>query len=335
MQIGRATLPFLTHKIAVFTCFLLLIYGALFAHAHAQLLNQNIGISITSTPTDPPPLTDIKLTLDAYSVDQTGATIRWYVNGIERTEARNTRTLNLTTGPLGEKSSVRAVITLPNGTPVEATKIVQPVALDLIIEADSYIPSFYEGRALPSPGTNVRAVAVLHSSGVAATDLYYTWKLNDEILGGGAVKGRSATTFAVPRFGNPELSVIVTDVAGKRVAGRVIDLNLSSPEVHFYGINPLYGYNKNAIGDNYLLNNEEVTLSAEPYYTLTSLIEDEEAMVWKIDNKAIPSQESENNRVTLRKTGGSGSSLIDFKITDNTILQQRAEGAFTIVFGES
>lgn len=289
--------------------------------------------SLTVTPNTPLPESPVTVGLSAYAIDQNGATIRWYVNGVEEIDARDMREITIMTGTLGNNTSVRAVLTPQNGVPISVTRVIEPSALDIIIEADTYVPDFYKGRTLPTPGSDVRVIAVPHLSS-PRSDLYYTWTINREVLGGGPIKGQDVVTFTMPRIGNPLLSVKVSDANGTVLASRILELEAAAPEIHFYEENELRGSQGISIDDAYTLENEEITIIGEPYFVSSALLKNNEAIEWRIDGTMIENPQNNKQRLTLRKTGGAGSAMVEFQIKSREALQQRGVGSFRIFFDE-
>ena len=84
---------------------------------------------------------------------------------------------------------------------------VPTIDIDLIIEANTYVPYFYQGRREPAAGSSVRATALTLSNEITPTS--YTWR----------VGGQSFTSsvpyldFVMPQAGG-DLSVFVTAVDG-------------------------------------------------------------------------------------------------------------------------
>lgn len=142
--------------------------------------------------------------------------------------------------------------------------------VDILIEADTYIPSFYRGRAEPSPGNNATVVAIPSGIDSSAGPLGYRWSINGRHL---AASGQTAS-FSVPAGNNLTIQVLVTQ-NGKLVAEKSEVISVSVPRIVFYENNALRGIGSTAIAGEFMLVGKEASVSAEPYFfgrgSITSL----------------------------------------------------------------
>lgn len=204
--------------------------------------------------------------------------------------------------------------------------------VDIIIEANTTAPDWYDGRALGSVGSTVRAVAVPIINGSSAGDYYYHWKLNNETLLNGPTANANEIFVTIPRTGNGLLSVQVQNAQGTTLASRSIQLEAATPEVHFYEINPLRGDSVRAIGSNYFLTGEEITFAAEPYFMDQDIFTGSGDYAWKLANQTAPHDPDNPTQITVRSTGGSGSAKLHFGVRNTNSLLQYVSGTFTIFF---
>lgn len=138
---------------------------------------------------------------------------------------------------------------------------VPTIDIDLIIEANTYVPYFYQGRREPAAGSSVRATALTLSNEITPTS--YTWR----------VGGQSFTSsvpyldFVMPQAGG-DLSVSVTavDGSGHRLGSATQSIRPVTPQVLFYENNELRGLSQVAIGESLSLIGNTVSVRAEPYF---------------------------------------------------------------------
>lgn len=299
------------------------------AVAAAQALGGEATVSLESIPTYPAPESEVTLRLNAYALDPHGMTVRWFENGEEVPEAYNKREAVFQTGAAGTPLRVEVLVGTAAGIPVLVTRTITPELVDVIIEADTYTPPFYRGRALPSSGARVRAVAVTSFDGEAP--LYYHWTLGGEVLGGAPARNQPAVSFTFPRFRSPVLTLEITDGAGVVRGGTIVPVEQHTPQVHFYEERPLRGTAGASI-ETLPLIGEEVTVRAEPFFVSPELADNEAALDWRIDGRAVAGQEGAPRALTLRRTGGSGSATVTFQAVNREALQQHARGSFTVRF---
>lgn len=293
----------------------------------------NVSITLTTSPQSPEPYSAIEVSLNAYSINTTGATIEWYIDDVLQTEDTDRRSITVTTGGLGEELRVRAAISPLNGQAAEASLTIVPTRIDVIIEADTNVPNFYEGRALPSPDAPIRIIAIPHDGSGASPAAYtYKWELNNKVFFGGAVNSRYAIETTMPTFKNALLSVTVFDDTGSVVGKKNMRLSGVEPELLFYEENALRGLTQRTIMDAYTLTGDEVTVRAEPYYVNRESDAEANVYEWRVDGNIVNNTGDDPHNLTLRKTGGAGNASVSFREANTKDLFQYARGSFTIFF---
>jgi len=299
--------------------------------SNAQVTGPSAAIDMSQN--NPRPYEEVTATLNAYSYNLSGATIRWYVNGVAQVEAENAYTMTFTTGGLGETISLKTIITFPGGSTVPVTRVFSPSNVDIILEGDTSVPVFYRGRALGSTGATMRAVAVSQIKGSPdPKNLFYTWKLGRQMLLGGTAKGANAVTFSLP-LSSALLSVEITDASGKQLGGSSITVESTAPEIHFYEQNPLRGLMQTALDGTYALEKEEIIVRAEPYFVSPVRSGGEEG--WTLDGRRVAPTDSDLRLLTLRQTGGSGSAKLQYSFANTSPFLQYAQNSFTMLFDDS
>lgn len=312
--------------------YLLLVVFMLPVLAQAQLLSGQQNIEITSSPTFPDANERVIVSLNAYTFDTNGASISWYIDGVENTAAKNQRSASFVAGDLGEATNVTVNITLSSGAKLSASKAIVPSRVDLIIEANTLVPSFYEGRPLPSVGSIARAIAVT-STGKALNpaNLSYLWKLDNNVMYGGAIKGKTVAEFEVGIGREQILSVDVSN-NGQTIARKTIVVPRTDPEIVFYPENPLRGLTPIGLKKNHILTGEEVTVRAEPYYMSSNIFSTDFLAEWKINGQKITNPSLDPQYLTLRRNAGAGSANVEFHIRNLKQLVQGVYGNFSIRF---
>ena len=259
----------------------------------------------------------MRVGLELYSVSTGGASIRWYVNGTERTDATNARELEVETGAFGSELRLRAVVTPPGGASVSVERTMRPSELDLVVEGDTLIPLFYQGRALPAGGEAVAVTAIPHIAGYSnSSALSYTWTLGSTVLFNGPVKGKTRAVFTMPKT-RTYLSVEVTDAEGEVLAGNTIALTSVRPELYFYEENPLRGLGERAFGEMFTLLGDETTVRAAPYFISKDIWVSNPVARWTI-NGGNANSGDDIRTLTLRSEGSGGEARIGFELHMDT-----------------
>src|SRR5690606_20452843 len=147
--------------------------------------------------------------------------------------------------------------------------------------ARTVTPVFYNGRAEPSAGSVVRAVAVVESA-VTADNLRYRWELNGSLLSGTNMVG-DRVTFIAPIGNGFRVRVDAFNAAGTRVATGETYVNVSESFIAFYPNNLLHGLSRTAIADTHILTGGEVSVRAEPYFMDLGIFSSPHQINWRVN----------------------------------------------------
>jgi len=287
---------------------------------------------LTLFPQYPAPQSTTTISLNAYSLNTDGATIRWFVDGKEKVEDRNKRELDVFVENLGSSRVVRTEIVSDGQIIATPSVVVSPSLVDIIVEADTTIPAFYKGRALPSSGSTVKVIAVPHNLKKDPSAYFYKWEFGDTVLFGGPVSGRRSISLTVPQVSSPLLSLTILDTDGTILTKKNVRLGVFDPELYFYEENPLRSTNRKAIGGTLTLVGNEVTVRTEPYFVDTNVFDSHWVYGWRLDGHKIETGNSNPKLITLSKTGGSGTASVGFELVNTKSLLQNVRGAFQVFF---
>lgn len=149
---------------------------------------------------------------------------------------------------------------LPNNTVATTTSTVTPMAIDLIIEADTYVPYFYNGRREPVAGSNIRLTAVTLGEGAPAT---YRWQIGSQYL----TTTTASTNVTLPKISSDiKVSVTAVNSTGTALGSATEYIRPAIPKVIFYETNNLRGTNNVAVTGILPLIGNEALVRAEPYF---------------------------------------------------------------------
>ncbi len=304
-----------------------------FQTASAQTKLEFSGASLKLEPAFPEPDTNVKVMLDAYTYDTAGAVIVWKIDGVQRPEFENERSITIPAGKLGDKTSVSATVLALDGSGFTLKKDITPVVLDIIVEAHTYVPPFYRGRALGSQKTDLRVTAIPHN-GVTLNprELTFTWEHNESILFGGPMRGKQSVDITMPQYSGGYVKVSVMNDKRELVVEKRISLKAVKPEMHFYEEIPLRGLSEVAIKERMALIGEETTVHGEPYYLRRGVSAEDLTFKWSVNGEEIVNENSDPHIITLKKTGGSGSALITLRALTNDLIPQYVQNNFNLSF---
>lgn len=298
----------------------------------AQFAGLNSGLSLDVSPRYPEPGEVVTVSLNDFSLQGSTNQISWAIDGVAQSAATNQRSIQFRAGDIGETTAVRATLYTSDGQVLPVSSSVTASRLTLVVEPYTTTPFWYQGRALPTVGSQVRVVALPQTGTTASADSYtYTWRLNDTVLNGGGVRGQFANVITMPYGRSATLTVDASDQNGKTVAQRSVSIPSVEAEVYFYELNPLRGLSRLAITPQTPLVGSEMTVRAEAFY-VGGGTQDELEYQWKIDGRQVDNPADDPQTITFQNGGGIGNFRIDFAIRSTRNLLQGAENYFNIVF---
>lgn len=290
-------------------------------------------IYLESKPRYPEPQSTATVSLNDYSVNTFGASINWFVNGVEQLAARNSRSITVPTHEIGSEEIVKVILSYENGPSQSATLTLTPVVIDIILEADTYVPSFYKGRALPSKESSVRAIALVHDArGGIKNDYIYKWSAGSTVLLGGPVRGKYVLEYVMPRYSDNELTVEVINSEGTTVGKKTILISPAETQLHFYEYSSLRGLSERAATNPFSLISEETTLYGEPYFMNTHINTAEADFSWTLDNNAVTPNQGTPNAITLKRTGAAGTSEVSLRVVTKNRIPQYVMQKLQLIF---
>jgi len=311
--------------------------------AHSQLIGHDEPI-IISNPETPGPQEDISLHVDFFGSDLNRANIKWYKNGTLLDQGVGLRDITVQTGILGSQTTIRVDLTTGEGDLLSKTLVLRPTSLEIVWEADTYIPPFYKGKALPTSGSIVKLVAIpefITSAGVKIPkkDLFYKWQAGggNIFLEGGEKpqgKGKYFAFATAPLLSNAiNISLEVSSQNRSLVKEYSTSIRTENPEALFYKEDPLLGtrYEK-ALPKNFLSNDGELTVRVEPFYLSTSAAFGGEYK-WELNGKSATPHENNPRVITLvRGQDIKGKAELKIDIINIGSIKQRIQDLLIISF---
>lgn len=204
--------------------------------------------------------------------------------------------------------------------------------VDIVVEADTYTPTFYAGRAEPVPGGPVRLVALVRSGQAGNADrLHYYWIVDGRVINSEDPSNPTIKLLA-PNKKEFSVKVRVTTVEGAVVADTNEIVLLSEPMVVFYETNPLRGLNQTAISAILYVTGEEVTVETAPYFIDT--LNSPAYMEWSVDGEVVAPSSDNIYQLTLLRSGlGLSPTTIGFYTASKNTPGLTAEGKLTATAG--
>jgi len=317
---------------------------ALFANAQTpqqiiDSIENNIQVSLT--PQFPKAGDTIAIHLQSNSTPLDQATISWIVDDKILSKGFGLADFSTTAGRVGSKSIITIKIITTNGKTVTKTITIQPADIDLLWQATSYVPSFYQGKALyPHQGlitfTAVPNVSADKSITKSLGSYIYTWKKDGDVLGDFSGYGKNTFSLRgtiISRAFTIEVNVTSTD--GISLGSASATVNPRSPQVALYENDPLLGvlYNKNL--SSYKMQSKELSITAVPFFFNKGTEPVSLEYKWTMNGQSISSQSDPSTLTVRNATGVSGSSTIGLQINNVLKTLQFASNSMSITFGQN
>lgn len=300
------------------------------------------SIQIDVSPAHPEPGQSLYLEArsSAYTLSET--TLAWTVDGAPLREGKGETSIRLAAGPIGSETDVVVRVTATDGTMAYGQAVIIPAEVDLLYDADSYVPPFFRGRALPSEGTMVRLEAVPHlffrGTEVAQKDLTYTWYRNGGRIANVSGRGRYAVSIPAPvLFSTDTVSVEVTSDDGLLSGGASVRIPSADPVLDLYEDNPLFGvmYHR-AFPAEGSVPDTQATFTAIPYFAdALNLVDKSLQWSWSVNGQSLATDDKRPSELTLDAQNSDGIAQVKLDILNTANYFFRASGAWSITLGTS
>lgn len=296
-------------------------------------------VLVTLSPENPGANEDVTATLQSFSLDLDRSQISWYINDEEKTSGPAIKFFKFRMGPSGTEVRLTVRVDAGDDLTAEKTLVMNPANVDLVYEAQTYVPPLYRGKAPPTQGSIVRITAMpsfIDGNGnkIPQESLIYEWQKNFSKDFGASGRGKDIFLVTMPTgLSSTNIKVRVSDSSGVLVAENKLSLSPTTPDVRFYEEHPLLGTRyERALGRAISMRSTELSLRAEPFGLYVSgapLF-----YSWSIDGSGVVPHADAKNVLTLRQgTGTKGSSVLSM-VVKNTLNSISSAGSLLINFGK-
>ena len=208
--------------------------------------------------------------------------------------------------------------------------------VDLLFDANSYVPPFYLGRALPSPGSVLRLHAIPHlTPHVPDSDITYTWRRDGAVVGAISGKGKSSVSIAGPTlFAADTISVDAVSADGTSYGSASVVIPSIDPQLTLYEDHPLFGIEYyNALLGQSSIPDLEMTFAAVPYFAAVSGPSDPSLnYAWIVNGASVAASATSSNEITINADNSSGVAAIAASLTSSVNFLLDASGAWNVLF---
>ena len=316
---------------------MLLVFGLI--PAGRVIASSSASILVDVAPENPAPGENVTINLNSYANNLDSVSISWSVDGKVASSGIGKKSFSVVAPKSGEEMTVIAAIALPDG-PIDTRIIIRSAVMVLLWQAeDSYVPPFYKGKALPTPESTVKVVAmpeIKSGSGmVDSKNMVYAWKQNYTNNQDSSGYGKNFFTYTSDYLDNSNnIDVVATTSDGKYSSEASIDIGTYQPKIEFYKDDTRMG----TLWDNTLANGHQIpgdeVLFAAPYFISPANIRFPSIIFnWFINDSQVAVNPLKKNIMPLKVAPGtSGTSRIRLDVGNNNKIFEIASKEINVNF---
>ena len=271
-------------------------------------------------PENPGPGKSVTANLELYLTDLNKAEISWFLNGEMVEKGIGNKSFRFQTGQVGSVSRVSVLIVTFEGESVEKEIVIRPAEVDILWNASTYTPPFYEGKALFTNQSEVRLSAlpnITNSSGsrVSPENLVFRWYKGNTFIQSDSGFGKNTLTLkGGVLFKSLDIKVEVATLDNSSKAENRIIIPSENPLVLIYEEHPLFGTLLNKSLTDFVLKEKEIKLSAVPYFFDTSSKNSASLeYIWN-QNLGPVSELEQPSEIVLRQTESSEAGTVNIGV---------------------
>lgn len=310
-----------------------------FAHSQTALSASNFAVILTQTfdgtaKNFPGPHESYAASVRGSTVDLDHSTIVWTKNGVTVLRGLGVKTYPYSTGDAGTRDTISVSITGPNGERYTASKTITVSDVDLLWFAETTVPSWYDGKALASPRSQIRVVAMpdLRRNGIPIppSQLVYRWKQNGAILASSSGAGRQTLSLTgdILPSARSEITLTITDLAETIGAQKTITMTLIQPLLRFYAEDFLEGTLTNrSIAELLMTSDSQRSVRAIPFFfsEIKAL-----AYEWRIDGNPVDAGGPPDLLELAATAGAKGASGVNVVVQNPNNILEKSSNNLTI-----
>lgn len=297
------------------------------------------SVIVNVAPENPAPGESVEITLNSYLNNLDSILISWSANGKNSISGIGKKSFTLSAPDAGVEVRVVATLELPSGN-VEKKILIRPNVMTLLWQAaDSYVPPFYRGKALPTADSEVRVVAMpeVKDGGkmVSPKNMTFSWKQDYENEEGTSGYGKNSFLYTNDYLEDSNnIGVTASTIDGKYSTQANIDIGMVEPKLLFYKTDRKLGTVwERALAASHAIEGEETIVAAPYFISPKELRHPFLVWTWLINGAQVSADEYRKNILPVRTDEGvSGTSSIRLNIENREKLFQSVSREMYIEF---
>ncbi|MEK7509603.1 MAG: hypothetical protein AAB605_02720 [Patescibacteria group bacterium] len=308
------------------------------ARAQFSLTGLERPLTLSMTPEYPMSGDTVRLTVQSYGLDLNRSEVVWYENEKEIARGTGVTTASVTAGALGSRTTVEVVAEDEAGLIGSAQATIRPTEVDLLWESDSYVPPFYEGRALPGTSAIIRAQALArfkqtNGTLLPDTSIIYTWYKGNTRMSSG--RGRSSFSFPGPTlFGTDDIRVVAESTDGTLRGEARTRIQSVDPSLELYENHPLFGvlFHRALVSGARTTETEEEVVAFAYFAHVESPRDQSLTYVWRVNDQNVTPDPKAPHTLLITTNNYTGPATIELSLTSLTDIFLRATGSWQLTF---
>lgn len=293
--------------------------------------------TLTLDPENPTPYSDIKITFKTYDFDADTAMFTWSINKKIVLTGKGEKTIETKVGGIKSTTLVSVKIETSGGEIINSYVEIRPQSIDLTWEStESYIPPFYEGKALPGEDSAIVVIATpsfsFENKLIAPEEISYSWYLNDQFIINRSGRGRQILNTRLDYLSNKNVFKVVAKSDNGGTAENSITIYPNDISPIFYLKDPVLGLDLTRAIEKRFETTKEFTLSLVPYF-ISSKNGLGSSISYDWSMNGLPINPDSNTDVTLKpKDNSSGSKTLSVSIDNPARQLQTVKSFLNIIF---
>lgn len=299
--------------------------------AESEIILQESDIDITTIPENPEPYQNVTIKLVSYATDLNKAIIEWRSGSSVVLSGYGKTSYSFKTFGPNTTTVFSVTITAPGSLNSITKRIaISPSEIEVFWEAvNGYTPPFYKGKSFISRESTIKVVAIPTTSTIknGIGKITYKWESAYKTIASASGYNKNSYIFKNDPLNKTEkVTVTASSVDGKYNAVKTINIPIISPKIIFYKKSPTEGilYNQ-ALLNNVLIEEDETTIVAEPYFLALRGNESLFTYDWKINGKKVNTPNNKRE-ITIRPSSRGGYATISLTMKNLRVLFQEVSG---------
>lgn len=306
-----------------------------FSIAHAQTVGITaLDITMEFDPENPRPNEQVTANLISYTVNLNNQDISWFVNRqLVKREAGLTK-FTFNSGDAGSTTTIEAQI-IADGQTISKVATIQPSAVDILWETNTYVPPFYKGKKLPTRQSDIVLTAMPQFENPSTDSIrsaVYYWTRNFQPQS--TSSGYSKQSFAFensPISPTETIGVTVKNRSETEIATQSTDVVFGDPFVVFYEKQGSRIFDRKGSLAGFQVTGGNFNLLAVPYFFAFDRLADVQ-FDWKANEQSLASSAGKPNEVAFELPDKGKRASISLDVTSTPKLLQKISKNLELIY---